>query len=248
MSPDPLTSVLVVEDDPGVRTTIAMVLRLNGYDVESAVDGFDALDHLRVRVPDILFSDLHMPQMSGFELLSVVRRRFPRVKVIATSGAYDGPRVPSGVLADAFYCKGRSSSLELLETIADVARSVVPPRDTAHDPIWVPRNGRDHNGKPFVVLSCTHCLRAFPFTVTGAPNGELESTPCIYCPHEIFYIIDFSRSVSSPAKRKAWKQQFLRSHRDKIEAQHAADAATLAEVIREMDRPRLTRSVRRLRS
>src|SRR5689334_10667976 len=120
MQPEKVTRVLVVEDDPGVRSTVAMVFRLNGYEVESAVDGFDALDKMRERLPDILFSDLNMPQMSGYELLSVVRRRFPSVKVIATSGAYNGPHVPSGIVADAFYAKGRSSAEELLELVQEI--------------------------------------------------------------------------------------------------------------------------------
>ena len=47
-----------------------------------------------------------MPQMSGFEFLSVVRRRFPELLVVAMSGAYDsGDSVPGGVIADAFYAK-----------------------------------------------------------------------------------------------------------------------------------------------
>ena len=75
----PATTVLVVEDDAAVRTTIAMVLQHSGYQVDTASQGFEALERMRTRVPDVLFSDLQMPEMSGFELLSVVRRRFPRV-------------------------------------------------------------------------------------------------------------------------------------------------------------------------
>ena len=54
------------------------VLTEIGYRVRSAEDGFSALREMRHEVPDILLSDLNMPGMSGFELLSVVRRRFPR--------------------------------------------------------------------------------------------------------------------------------------------------------------------------
>jgi CheY-like chemotaxis protein len=65
------------------------------------VDGFDALLQLQHRVPDLILSDLNIPQMSGFELLSVVRRRFPEILVVASSGAYDSSAVPNGVIADA---------------------------------------------------------------------------------------------------------------------------------------------------
>lgn len=206
-------SVLVVDDDNAVRTTVAMVLRVNGYEVNTAADGFDALEKIRIKVPDVLFSDLQMPQMSGFELLSVVRRRFPGIRVIACSGAYDGPEVPSGVLADAFYSKGRASAEELLALFREVVAADLPDRDQKHAAIWIPRNGRDHNGIPFVVLNCIECLRAFPFTVDREPGGEVESTPCIYCPNEIFFIVDFSRSVSSPATRAEWRRTFLRSQK-----------------------------------
>jgi hypothetical protein len=60
-----------------------------------------------------------MPQMSGFELLSVVRRRFPEILVVASSGAYDASEIPSGVIADAFYAKGQENSSELLELLPD---------------------------------------------------------------------------------------------------------------------------------
>ena len=80
--------ILVVEDDQSVLSTITTMLNLKGYEAEAACDGFDALMRLKDNVPDLIVSDLNMPQMSGFELLSVVRRRYPQIKVIAASGAY----------------------------------------------------------------------------------------------------------------------------------------------------------------
>jgi CheY-like chemotaxis protein len=202
--------ILLVEDDPNVQSTVAMILRSKLYEVQTANDGFDALLCLKDQIPDLIISDLNMPQMSGFELLSVVRRRFPQVKVIATSGAYDAGDVPSGVLADAFYPKGRASASALFAIIEQVLHNSVH-HDPNAAPVWIPRNGRDHNGKPFVVLTCTECLRSFPFPVVGEPTEEIVSTPCIYCPHEVTYIIDFSLSVNSPAKRASWRASFLDS-------------------------------------
>ena len=62
-----------------------------------------------MEVPDVILSDLNMPGMSGFEFLSVVRRRFPTVKVIAMSSAFAVDDIPPGVAADAFYQKGKQS-------------------------------------------------------------------------------------------------------------------------------------------
>jgi CheY-like chemotaxis protein len=205
------TRILVVEDDATVRLTISRLLSDKGYDVSIAVDGFDALLQLQQRVPDLILSDLNMPQMSGFELLSVVRRRFPEILVVASSGAYDSSAVPNGVIADAFYAKGQESAPQLLTIIASLSQRGPSGHKGESAPVWIPRNGRDHNGKPFVVLTCTHCLRSFPFAVNHEPTAEVLTTPCIYCPHEVSYIIDFSRSVNSPEKRVAWKMAFLKS-------------------------------------
>src|ERR1051325_1692009 len=210
----PKTRILVVEDDATVRLTISKVLYDEGYDVSTANNGFDALLHLQQAVPDLLLSDLNMPQMSGFELLSVVRRRFPEILVVASSGAYDSCAVPDGVIADAFYAKGQESAAELLEIIAKLLQTGSTGHKGENAPVWIPRNGKDHNGKPYVVLTCTRCLRSFPFTVEHEPTAEVLKTPCIYCPHEVTYIIDFSRSVNSPEKRAAWKAAFLKSHNE----------------------------------
>ncbi|GAC1511440.1 MAG: hypothetical protein NVS1B11_19740 [Terriglobales bacterium] len=231
------TRILVVEDDITVRQTICKMLEEEGYEVTTADDGFDALLHLQKEVPDLIISDLNMPQMSGFELLSVVRRRFPKVLVIASSGAYESNTIPNGVIADAFYAKGQESARKLLEIIAKLIRSGPLSHKVENAPVWIPRNGKDHNGVPFVVLTCTQCLRSFPFTVNHEPKGEVLKTPCIYCPHEVTYIIDFSRSVSSPGKRAAWKAEFLKSQPKSAEA-------TLSRVTAEMDLPRVAKSAR----
>src|ERR1051326_8164646 len=150
--------ILVVDDDGAIRDSLAMVLKSAGYGVSGAIHGFDALLQLRRVIPSVIISDLNMPQMSGFEFLSVVRRRFPQIPVIAMSGAYDcGDAVPGGVIADAFYPKGQGNPGELLRVVADLihtsaARTVAHQTESA--PVWIPRNGNDSNGIPYVVLTC----------------------------------------------------------------------------------------------
>ena len=117
---DTSVNVLIVDDDALLRMSLLQTLTRAGYNVRSVGGGHAALFEIDRETPDLLLSDLNMPGLSGFELLSVVRRRFPTVQVIAMSGAYFGDSVPPGVFADAFYEKGRGLGL-LMQMVADLA-------------------------------------------------------------------------------------------------------------------------------
>jgi len=202
MSNVPKFEIMVVDDDASIRESLALVLQSSGYETTTAINGFDALLQLKRRLPAIVLSDLNMPQMSGFELLSVVRRRFPQISVIAMSGAYhSGEAVPGGVIADAFYPKGYGTPEMLLRIVADLvqtsaAHAVDHKRESA--PVWIPRNGHDSHGIPFVLLTCTDCLRSFPLSVTTEDLQKIQETPCLFCPNTVRYIIDFSIAIASP--------------------------------------------------
>jgi CheY-like chemotaxis protein len=130
------------------------------YQFGSTEDGFSALAEIRKEIPDILLSDLNMPDMSGFELLSVVHRRFPSIPVIAMRGAFSGDEVPSGVAADAFYQKGFWCPV-LVENhrMAHPAEAVACQPANQRGPLWIQRNGNDASGKPYVSIPCPDCLR-----------------------------------------------------------------------------------------
>ena len=99
--------IVVAEDDPAVRQTVSLLLLASGYKVIPAADGFEALLQFQDQVPDLILSDLNMPAMSGFELLSVVRRRFPQVVAVATSGAYSSGSVPPRGDCRCVLCEGQ---------------------------------------------------------------------------------------------------------------------------------------------
>ena len=109
--------MVIVEDNAVLAAALAEIFKQIGYTVRVACEGFAALRCLRERVPDVLLSDLDMPRMSGIELLSMVRWRYPSIGVIAMSGAYSGVAVPLGVPADAFYAKGCGPVTRLLELL-----------------------------------------------------------------------------------------------------------------------------------
>jgi CheY-like chemotaxis protein len=197
--------VLVVDDESSIRDMMAMLLEEAGYEVSTAENGLGALAQIKRLAPDVIISDLNMPQMSGFELLSVVRRRFPEIPVVAMSGAHDAADdVPGGVIADAFYSKGRFQLEQLLRTLADLlqtseARAIDHRRKLA--PVWIPLNGMDSMGIPFVMLTCTECLRSFSVSVLRKEVQELQETPCIFCSNPVRYIIDFSIAIAPPQTR-----------------------------------------------
>ena len=198
--------VLVVDDEESVREVFALLLQREGYEVATAENGFDGLLKLKQLVPDVIISDLNMPKMSGFEFLSVVRRRFPKISVIASSGAYRSRIIPTGVLADAFYAKGQDAPETLLNSVAALIQTSAEQARVHQDgcaPVWIPRNGKDSNGIPYIVITCTECLRSFPLNVTSEEHPEVLETQCLFCSNPVKYIIDFSLSVFSPTKAKA---------------------------------------------
>ena len=183
--------ILLVDDDPSVRDSVTMMLVAAGYDVVAAEDGFRALSQLRKNLPDMVLSDLDMPGMSGFELLSVVRRRFPQISTVAMSGAYVGNELPFGVIADAFFAKGGQSK-NLLWTIQQLLRTA-PARSSDHSreraPAWIPRNGNDSKAMPYVVLTCAECLRSFPMNLMEGTTAEVLEIQCRSCHSMNRYII-----------------------------------------------------------
>jgi DNA-binding response OmpR family regulator len=65
--------ILVIDDDPMVRDTLGQLLADEGYVVDAAIDGMDALDRLRSARPDAILLDLMMPGMNGRQFLSALR-------------------------------------------------------------------------------------------------------------------------------------------------------------------------------
>jgi CheY-like chemotaxis protein len=183
--------LLVVDDDQSLRTVLCLILAESGYGARSAEDGFSALVEMRTGVPDIILCDLNMAGMSGFEFLSVVRRRFPAVQTIAMSGAYLSDGVPAGISADAFYEKGTSfvALLGIIDGMSRPERSQqAHHRHDALAPIWIPKNDHDPLGRPYVVITCLDCLRTFPQMV-GDSALAIHDTACVYCHSSIHYAI-----------------------------------------------------------
>ncbi|HET9725440.1 MAG TPA: response regulator [Gemmatimonadales bacterium] len=83
MSP---ATILLVDDDPLVRRTLARALERNGHRVASAENGLDGARRAREGGVDLAIVDIHMPDMDGLELLAQLRATLPAMPVIMMSG------------------------------------------------------------------------------------------------------------------------------------------------------------------
>jgi CheY-like chemotaxis protein len=197
--PDAKINLLIVDDDSVLRNSLSYIFTNLGHTVRSAEDGFSALAAIRLQVPDILLSDLNMPGMSGFELLSVVRRRFPAIQAIAMSGAFSGEGLQLGVAADAFYEKG-SGLGHLLEIVQDLAQPDWHPAlrsPSKLTPIWIPTNGHNPAEEAYVTIACPECLRTFP-QVLSAALRLIHETACVHCSTLVHYAILQRTDPASP--------------------------------------------------
>ena len=81
-----MTRILVVDDDAAVQITIRLVLERAGHAVITADDGRKGLALCKAGNFDLLFLDLYMPGMDGFETMRMVRQQQPQLPIIVISG------------------------------------------------------------------------------------------------------------------------------------------------------------------
>ena len=120
MNADQQGGILIVEDDPDIRETLAEILQDEGYSVSGAANGQEALTHLRSGrpMPRLILLDLMMPVMDGWEFRSEQKQdpALAAVPVIVVSG--DGNIAQKALSVEAAGYLGKPIDLDaLLETI-----------------------------------------------------------------------------------------------------------------------------------
>jgi CheY-like chemotaxis protein len=194
-------NLLIVEDDAQLRSLLTAILTSFGYRVRVAEDGFAALAQIRADIPDLILSDLYMRGMSGFELLSIVRRRFPEITVVAMSSAFSAGAIPHGVAADAFYQKATGVP-SLLTLVADsVRRDILPeqrPRNPS--PIWIAAHPTQPDAEGHVVITCPECLRTSAHAPIAA-TGTMRDTHCTHCKIPIRYAMVQTTDPGPPSEQ-----------------------------------------------
>ncbi len=117
-------SILVVDDSLTTRTLEKSILEANGFRVQVAVDGLEALAKLRTAKPDLVITDIQMPRMDGFGLLEAMKRdsALQRIPVIVVTSLDRREDQKKGLElgADAYIVKRKFDQQELLSAIRQI--------------------------------------------------------------------------------------------------------------------------------
>jgi CheY-like chemotaxis protein len=94
-----MAKILVMDDEPFILLMIKKMLEKEGHEVDLALNGNDGLELFEKFKPDLVITDIIMPQKEGLEIILELRQKYPDLKIIAISG---GGRVgPDGYLPGA---------------------------------------------------------------------------------------------------------------------------------------------------
>ena len=120
-----MTNILIVEDDDAIRNNIIRLLKLEGYDTVAAVNGRLGLECAREVRPDVVISDVSMPEMDGFELLHAIRadRDLASTSVMLLTALDDRASMRRGMTAGADdYLAKPFTRVELLEALQSLLK------------------------------------------------------------------------------------------------------------------------------
>ena len=119
-----MTNILVIDDDPQIRMMLSELLKRENYKVRVVSSGLEALKQFSREKPDLVITDVVMPDMDGLELMLRLRKQQPDLKVLAISGgARIGPesylKLADGLGADATIAKPMDV-VKLLDTVKEL--------------------------------------------------------------------------------------------------------------------------------
>lgn len=208
MPDPPKQKIMVVDDDPAIRDSMAVLLRANGYELSSATDGYDALRLFKNGLVDIVISDLDMPGLSGFEFLSILRHRYPAIPVIAMTGRPEGRSELLSAIADAFYPKGQHHPKRLLSVIAELLRDStmwMSAQERESSGVRITNNRSDIGGTPDVLLTSPECLKSVSVDAQKQNAWSEAEVPRAFCGNKSGEVVAFSNFEESTGRAGSTK-------------------------------------------
>ncbi len=109
--------ILVVDDEEQLRRLFRTVLTMNGYTVFEADDGKQAMACVEQQPLDLVITDLVMPERDGIEIIRGLHHRYPDIRIIAISGAFDGNFLKVAKAMGAFAVLLKPISIEKLLSV-----------------------------------------------------------------------------------------------------------------------------------
>jgi DNA-binding response OmpR family regulator len=85
-TPKNMAHILIIDDEEGMRSLLVKALVQEGHAVREAPDGRVAMKSISSLTPDLIITDLLMPEKEGIETIVDVRKKYPAIKIIAMSG------------------------------------------------------------------------------------------------------------------------------------------------------------------
>lgn len=121
--------VLVIDDSNTIRRSAEIFLKQGGYEVVLAEDGFDALSKVNDHDPDVIFCDILMPRLDGYQTCAIIKRnqRFAQTPVIMLSskdGLFDKAR--GRMVGSQDYLTKPFTKDQLLQAVAQYTAPVAP--------------------------------------------------------------------------------------------------------------------------
>jgi len=128
-----MTTVLIVDDSPIDRRLVAGILERNSdWTIRSAIDGLEAMASVVEHMPDLVVTDMQMPQMNGLELVTSLRQQFPQIPVVLmTAQGSEELAVQALRAGAASYVPKRTLALDLQPTVRRVLTAATDIRSQA---------------------------------------------------------------------------------------------------------------------
>jgi CheY-like chemotaxis protein len=179
-------NLLIVDNDPAMCGLFFRIFTGLGHHVRCARSNFLALHHLQQHIPQIILTDLHLPETPGIEEMCVVRYRDPDIHVIATSRASAEARLQSGFPSAPL----DSQNINLAYLINMINLGTLPgqPNRGLGEPIWIAPQTTSAKAPDGTLIHCPECLQPSPLTIMNE-DSLIHQSCCIHCLAVLYFIL-----------------------------------------------------------